>query len=1072
MASGVLNFDTQNLITGVNVIDGKLYWTDNRNEPRKIDIARFRDEGDHTSGTTEIYGRDFLFEDITVIKTHPIAAATIAITSTSSTESSFENIYPRISYRWKYNDNEYSPFAPFTEAIYSIASGDVWDWSDIYTSGEIEGAKNYVSEFTAQVPVGNPDTAKIELLYTETISQTVYVIEEHYITSSDRTAGNVTFTINTTNFYKALPQAQLNRQFDEVPKLAKAQEIIGNRLIYGNYTEKYDLPTLTSSLFTVDVTTDTTNNTFLKGVRFNSEYNIGVVLLDKYGRQGGLVDLGKISTPFISTVNKKLAARLTGVLPNWVHNYKYYVKDVTGQRHNIKAFGMFAQEGEGQNPTHIWLAVTSKDVNKIEEGDSIYLRGTQKVDIFPGYGSQANASFLTGAFSKTTTFNKRKVLDIKTEAPDSVKFGTIDKRVLTPVRTINTPTNGYYTESVAGWSENNVPAAGDSEVVVQNTSDSIVSQFGDEIAAGKAVYISLGSNTSNKLRVDSIDLAKDADGTDDIAVLNLAEELIAGDVSGITTSSKIVFYVAELDSEKLAGLQGMFFVKTTREPLTGTSLLDSIYPNFFTIPKYVDSSSIPVSENNDGVSIAFFEVEANEKQNVDLYYESAGSFSASSDFGQNNTINWTNSISLIASTAVATTGNQGPVISIDKHQDTYNGVVFGKGVRVNTPVDDYQEDINTSGLIFSGILNPNTGFNAFNNFSKADGITKQINPKYGSIQKLYASDNLITFCENRVVKVLANKDALFNADESVNLISNAAVLGHAMAFSGKYGISTNPESFATFGYNMYFADRVKGCVLQLTPSNGQMFEISGVGMRDFFRDRLSSSSRILGMYDRFSGMYLLTMIGYNPNEGYIASNDLLTEENGVTLSSMSIGYLTNGDTGWVSRYSFYPEWGVSLDGHFYSYYHGQIYLHNSITAAYNNFYGTQYNSEVEFIFNDNPTVSSEWVSLNYEGTTGWDVIKCEADQEDSIITDAGILDDKWFLKEGKYFGSIVGKEDVYELIPFSAPDSEDNYPLQDSGVDRDVPGVKGFFNKVRLRNSKTTKAELFALSSEYYISSY
>lgn len=1058
MASQTLNLDVGNLITGANVIDGKLYWTDNRNEPRKIDIARFRDEGDHTSGTTQIYGRDFVEEDITVIKVHPTAAATIATTASTTDDSPFEDVYPRISYRWKYNDNEYTPFAPFTEAVFV---GDEWTYEDLYKTGNIEGCKNNLASFTATVPVGNPDTTKIELLYTETISQTVYIIDEHEITSSDRTAGTVTFTVEGRNYYKALPQSQLNRQFDEVPKLAKAQEIIGNRLIYGNYTEKFDLPSLTAVLDTVD-NGGATTKTFKQGVRFNATYSVGVVLMDKFGRQSGLIDLGQVSTPFAATETKKLKARLSGTLPSWVDSYKYYVKDITGQRHNMKAFGIFPQEGEGENPTHLWLAVTSKDVNKVEEGDTIYHRGLQEIDTFPGYAGQANNNYLgvkTAFWPSSRTLNRRKVLEIENEAPDSVKYGTIDRRLLTSVRSITTP--GYFGEGASGWAHSYTPAAGDNFVVIKDTGDSVVSQFGDEIGAGKGVYITLGNNTSNKVRVESIDKATNVPitgGTSTVAILNLAEELIAADVSGVTSTSTIQFYTGEFDTEKLAALNGMFFVKTTREPLSGTDILP--YDQVLTLPKHVDSAN-----TGDGVTVAFFEIEANEKENVDIYYESAGSFDATADFGIDNTIPFTNAMMLV-------NGTNGTGISIDKHQDTYNGVRFGKGVRVNTPEDDYQEDVNTSGLIFSGILNPNTGFNAFNNFSKADGITKQINPKYGSIQKLYAADDLVTFCENRVLRVLANKDALFNADESMNLIANPNVLGQAIAYNGKYGISTNPESFATYGYNMYFTDRVKGCVLQLTPANGQIFEISGNGMRDFFRDRISSCVHIHGAYDRFSSMYMLTMERYNPNEGYIDSNNLLTEEVGVSEAYMTLGYLINGDGGWVSRYSFHPEWGISLDGKFYTYKNGKIYLHNSLTADHNNFYGTQYNSECEFIFNDNPTVSSEWVSLNYEGTAGWNVIKCEADQEDNIISDAGILDDKWFKKEGKYFGSIVGTEDVYTLVFNGVPDADGNYPLQDSGQNRDVAGVKGFFNKVRLRNEETTRAELFAVSAEYYISSY
>ena len=66
----------------------------------------------------------------------------------------------------------------------------------------------------------------------------------------------------------------------------------------------------------------------------------------------------------------------------------------------------------------------------------------------------------------------------------------------------------------------------------------------------------------------------------------------------------------------------------------------------------------------------------------------------------------------------------------------------------------------------------------------------------------------------------------------------------------------------------------------------------------------------------------------------------------------------------------------------------------------------------------------------------------------------------------------MGTEDVYTLVFNGVPDTDGNYPLQDSGQNRDVAGVKGFFNKVRLRNEETARAELFAVSAEYYISSY
>ena len=257
-----------------------------------------------------------------------------------------------------------------------------------------------------------------------------------------------------------------------------------------------------------------------------------------------------------------------------------------------------------------------------------------------------------------------------------------------------------------------------------------------------------------------------------------------------------------------------------------------------------------------------------------------------------------------------------------------------------------------------------------------------------------------------------------------------------------------------------------------TPINGQINDISRRGMRDFFRDRLPSANYCFGSFDAYSNKYILSIQGYDASLGLIDTYNMLSGEQGVSNANLTIGYHANGEqSGWTSRYSFIPEWGISTLGKYYTFNGGQCWLHHDTDALYNNFYGTQYNSEVQFIFNDNPTASSEWVSLNYEGTPGWDCVGIEADQEEGITSSVDILDSKWFKKEGKYFAPITGEEITYSLVPGGSPDSEGNYPLQDTGQKHPKAGVKGFFNKVRLRNSETTKQELFALSAEYYISS-
>ena len=61
---------------------------------------------------------------------------------------------------------------------------------------------------------------------------------------------------------------------------------------------------------------------------------------------------------------------------------------------------------------------------------------------------------------------------------------------------------------------------------------------------------------------------------------------------------------------------------------------------------------------------------------------------------------------------------------------------------------------------------------------------------------------------------MANKDALFNADGNTNLTSTNNVLGQTIPFAGEYGIAKNPESFANFGYRIYFVDKNRSAVLR------------------------------------------------------------------------------------------------------------------------------------------------------------------------------------------------------------------------------------------------------------------
>ena len=91
----------------------------------------------------------------------------------------------------------------------------------------------------------------------------------------------------------------------------------------------------------------------------------------------------------------------------------------------------------------------------------------------------------------------------------------------------------------------------------------------------------------------------------------------------------------------------------------------------------------------------------------------------------------------------------------------YNNTSVDFGVKAYIVEDEPKQSHKFSGLIHSGIFNSRTGFNATNQFSVGEDITRTIDPSNGSIQLLYSEDtNLIIFQESKVSKSLIDKDAI------------------------------------------------------------------------------------------------------------------------------------------------------------------------------------------------------------------------------------------------------------------------------------------------------------------------
>ena len=386
---GDLNFSVNNLITGINIIDGMLFWTDDRSEPRKLNIAKWK-KANNTAIPTKIYSRAFVNSDLTVIKPHPKERLTTSSKVDAKKEIlPFEEIFPQFGYRWKFSDGEYSPFSFFTEPVFEV---DEYSTKEHYTEGYNKAVRNIVTEITVDnIPRGEEDVIEVEVLYTESISSTVYTLKRIKKIDFGTNPNYLNPQVFTKrSFYSALPSNQLSRHFDSIPTLAKSQEITANRLIYANYDFGFQQDTY-ANINVSQKEKSKTNGLSVKGAR---DYEVGVVYEDKAGRQGALLTGNgtNYTTKFSTDGTQQLQAKITSAAPSWATHFKHYVKDVSSDHHNFPVYNTFNDgESDKLNSDFIWLQIDSNDRNKVSEDTFIIPRRHSHGDDISGNGTNSLA---------------------------------------------------------------------------------------------------------------------------------------------------------------------------------------------------------------------------------------------------------------------------------------------------------------------------------------------------------------------------------------------------------------------------------------------------------------------------------------------------------------------------------------------------------------------------------------------------------------------------------------------------------------------------------------------------------
>ena len=419
-----LNFSPDYIVTGINYIEGQdnndyLFWTDNYNPPRRININRCKG---YTADDPSIA------DDISVIMAPPLNAPYISMSQDNNPDSTnLKEKFVYFSYRYKYTDNEYSSLAPFSAVGFKAGNFGI-----DYETGDNLGMINNINKVDIYFETGNEFVKEIQLVVRDTRSLNVMIIEsfnKDELSIADNTT--YSFTFRNNKIYSTLPSDQVTRLFDNVPLKALAQDIIGNRLIYGNYLQFRNISDCNEANIRIDFTVNyfsvpVTGMAPLRSFRSDRDYEIGIVYTDEYGRMttvltpplsnsGNNLSNAVYIPPTQSNYANSLHVEIKHTPPCWATNYRLVLKQNKKEYYNIFP-RLYVNQGLFR-----YFLINESDRDKFGVGDYIIIK--KGAGSTPTYSNRQykilEVEMKAAGFNNITTAPAGLYFKIKIEANDT-----------------------------------------------------------------------------------------------------------------------------------------------------------------------------------------------------------------------------------------------------------------------------------------------------------------------------------------------------------------------------------------------------------------------------------------------------------------------------------------------------------------------------------------------------------------------------------------------------------------------------------------------------------------------------
>lgn len=885
-----LNFDSQHLVTGVDLVDGLLFFTDDKNPPRRINVS--------TAYPLPAQNVDsaVLGDDILVIKAPPLEAPVVTAVDVDSREDYMEDRFLCFGYRWEYANNEYSATSQFSAPVFE-SKPFAFSQEDYLNVG----MENSIQACNVTVRTGSSLVKGIDILFKEMDDSIIRVIQKVDKANSALTDNSdYVIQFSKQQIFTILPESEILRLYDNVPRLAKAQTLMGNRIIYGNYLEGYNLinkdelrvrvgfsaTLLQTPLDNDDPAVETPEVYSATSLHSNRNYEVGIIYMDEYGRSSTVLTApnNKVEVECGQSIfQNQIRVTIPTLMspPEWAVQYKFAIKsdaDLYETIYTNQNFEFPANSGD------VYFLLEGENAAKVEKGDDLIVKRDTSGAVTSCISANVleKKAYAVGEFDDSTpsalvpavagTYMKMR--------PD-FSFGPTENPAGT---TLNNVSPGKQSAGTNGGNdqctENGASNAGDFPYLVYTGFDS------DSIPQGTRIRLTMSftrqgrGNAACETRTLDFDHTWVADATyTDIVAWFYGDPNVtavieaASGVSGDPSAAAPTNQVEPSNSSNATdfGISGnllinkVFFNTAATNPrfvAIGTEKCDGL----------LGSGSSPNRRSRvdaewtitRATDVVAFETEPTPAL-PNLWYESSASYQIDRQNGLHfgNVQNQTNAQPAIVDTAFFNCISYGNGVESYKIRDSVKGKPITLGNRaLSNSEEEFSEVRRFADLTYSGVINDETNVNKLNEFNLGLLNFKPLEDLYGPVEKLFGRrTDILTLQEDKISYVLAGKNLLTDATGESVVTSVPEVLGTQVARTEDFGISNNPESFAEWGPHKFFTDAKRGGVIHLfgDGQNEKLEVISESGMRGWFRDEFIDkfNTQKLGGYDPYMNEYVL-----------------------------------------------------------------------------------------------------------------------------------------------------------------------------------------------------------------------